>query len=286
MALWKGLGYYSRARNLQKAAQIIVNENGGELPQNAKEWAALPGIGPYTAAAISSICFGEPVAVVDGNVQRVMSRLFDIEHAVDRKEGKESVQEACDLLLDATDPGSSNQAWMELGALVCAPRSPLCGECPLSDGCLAYERNTVLQRPVKQPKKAALPVEVGFSIALRKEQNGPLQWWVERRPDSGIWSQLEAFPCTMTPQRLGEEADINIGLFGNQSPERQMVWPCETHPHTPENDGLVQYRTPLFSPKNRGPLGRCRKRRGQLAQTHRQGTSRVEGLDCEELRLF
>ena len=127
MALWKGLGYYSRARNLQKAAQIIVNENGGELPQNAKEWAALPGIGPYTAAAISSICYGEPVAVVDGNVQRVMSRLFDIEHAVDRKEGKKSVQEACDLLLDATDPGSSNQAWMELGALVCAPRSPLCG---------------------------------------------------------------------------------------------------------------------------------------------------------------
>ena len=227
MALWKGLGYYSRARNLQKAAQIIVNENGGELPQNATEWAALPGIGPYTAAAISSICYGEPVAVVDGNVQRVMSRLFDIEHAVDRKEGKKSVQEACDLLLDATDPGSSNQAWMELGALVCAPRSPLCGECPLSDGCLAYERNTVLQRPVKQPKKAALPVEVGFSIALRKEQNGPLQWWVERRPDSGIWSQLEAFPCRMTPQRLGEEADINMGLFGNQSPERQMFGPVK-----------------------------------------------------------
>ena len=97
----------------------------------------------------------------------------------------------------------------------------------LSDGCLAYERNTVLQRPVKQPKKAALPVEVGFSIALRKEQNGPLQWWVERRPDSGIWSQLEAFPCRMTPQRLGEEADINIGLFGNQSPERQMFGPVK-----------------------------------------------------------
>ena len=135
---------------------------------------------------------------------------------------------------------------------------PLCGECPLSDGCLAYERNTVLQRPVKQPKKAALPVEVGFSIALRKEQNGPLQWWVERRPDSGIWSQLEAFPCRMTPQRLGEEADINIGLFGNQSPERQMFGPVK---HILTHRRMTAWFSiePHFSPPKTGGPFCCKK---------------------------
>lgn len=216
MALWKGLGYYSRARNLHNAARIIVNENAGILPKNATEWVALPGIGPYTAAAISSICYGEAVPVVDGNVQRVMSRLFDIEEAVDRKAGKQSVDEACQLLLDPTDPGTSNQAWMELGALICAPKAPLCTQCPLMDGCLAHERKTVLQRPVKQPKKAALAVEVLFSIALRQKPGARLEWWVERRPDKGIWSQLEAFPCAMTPLSPEKEAAVNTGLFAQQ----------------------------------------------------------------------
>ncbi|MDB4676023.1 A/G-specific adenine glycosylase [Flavobacteriales bacterium] len=216
MALWKGLGYYSRARNLHNAARIIVGEHAGVMPKNAEEWSALPGVGPYTAAAISSICCGEAVPVVDGNVQRVMSRLFDIEHAVDRKAGKQAVDEACQMLLDVADPGTSNQAWMELGALICAPKSPLCAQCPLMDGCLARERKTMLQRPVKQPKKAALAVEVSFSIALRQEPNSPLQWWVERRPEKGIWSQLEAFPCVMTPLSSEKEAAVNTGLFAER----------------------------------------------------------------------
>lgn len=205
MALWKGLGYYSRARNLHKAAHIIAEERAGKLPQNATDWASLPGIGPYTAAAISSICFDEAVPVVDGNVQRVVSRLFDIEDAVDRKKGKAAVDTACQALIDTRNPGKSNQAWMELGALVCAPRSPRCGECPVAEGCLARQRGTVLDRPVKQPKKAPQAVDVVFSVHLRTGPSGDQQWWVERRPESGIWSQLESFPCTMDMRAPGAE---------------------------------------------------------------------------------
>lgn len=205
MAIWKGLGYYSRARNLHKAAHIIAEERAGKLPQNATDWASLPGIGPYTAAAISSICFDEAVPVVDGNVQRVVSRLFDIEDAVDRKKGKAAVDTACQALIDTRNPGKSNQAWMELGALVCAPRSPRCGECPVAEGCLARQRGTVLDRPVKQPKKAPQAVDVVFSVHLRTGPSGDQQWWVERRPESGIWSQLESFPCTMDMRAPGAE---------------------------------------------------------------------------------
>lgn len=227
MALWKGLGYYSRARNLHHAARLIVQDKSGVLPRNAKEWSSMPGVGPYTAAAISSICYGEPVPVVDGNVQRVMSRLFDIEYAVDRKVGKQAVDEACQLLLDESDPGTSNQAWMELGALVCAPKAPRCAECPLTDGCLAHERKTVLLRPVKQPKKAAVAVEVNFSIALRQAKGAPLQWWVERRPETGIWSQLEAFPCEMTPQSTEKQAVEKVGLFADHGLSAERFGPVK-----------------------------------------------------------
>lgn len=200
MALWKGLGYYSRARNLHLSAKRIVAERGGRLPENAADWAALPGIGPYTAAAISSICFGEAVPVVDGNVQRVISRLFDIADPVDRKTGRAAVLHACEALIDPHDPGTSNQAWMELGALVCAPRNPDCPSCPLAHACLAHAHGTAWDRPVKQPKKPPQNVEVLFSVSLRKTATGP-EWWVETRPAKGIWSQLESFPCTVTPMQ-------------------------------------------------------------------------------------
>lgn len=199
MRLWKGLGYYSRARNLHHAARRVMEERGGELPVLARDWASLPGIGPYTAAAIASICHGEPVPVMDGNVQRVLARLFDVKAPVDRKAGKTELEAWSLALIDARDPGTSNQAWMELGALVCLPRTPLCAACPLAGECLALQRSTISERPVKQPKKAPLPVEVNFRIHLRRHRAQGVQWWVERRPTRGIWAQLESFPCTMTP---------------------------------------------------------------------------------------
>lgn len=211
MSLWKGLGYYSRARNLQLAARQIVGERGGQLPITAAEWAELPGIGGYTAAAIASICHGEPVPVVDGNVQRVMARLFDIEDPVDRKSGRAAVLSACQALIDPQAPGASNQAWMELGALVCSPRNPDCAECPLTDGCLARSRGTISARPVKQPKKPPQSITVLFRIPVRLNPEGILEWWVETRPERGIWAQLEAFPCTM---ETAPPVDTSTSGFG------------------------------------------------------------------------
>lgn len=199
MALWQGLGYYSRARNLHKAAQRIVETGEGVLPCDATGWRALPGVGDYTAAAISSICFGEPVPVIDGNVQRVLSRLFDIPDRVDRKAGKAAIREAAELLVHPKDPGTSNQAWMELGALVCTPKSPGCGDCPLHGACAARAAGTQLDRPVKAPKKKATEVQALFQVHLRAADGDGLQWWVERRPDSGIWGGLEAFPVALEP---------------------------------------------------------------------------------------
>jgi len=205
MRSWKGLGYYSRARNLHAAAKAVMEERGGALPIRAAEWRALPGIGEYTAAAIASICHGEAVPVVDGNVQRVLSRLFDIADPVDRKSGREAIRTWSEVLVSEADPGASNQAWMELGAMVCKPRNPACPDCPLREACLARERHTWAERPVKQPKKKQVAMTVDFDVAVRMVDSG-WEWWVERRPDRGIWGGLESFPATLT-EGAGRDRD-------------------------------------------------------------------------------
>lgn len=198
MAQWKGLGYYSRARNLHAAAKAIVHDLDGQLPETAEGWKRLPGIGPYTAAAIASICHQEAVPVIDGNVQRVLSRLFNIDQPVDRKSGRVAIEAAADALVSSQNPGISNQAWMELGALVCKPKNPNCGQCPLHSECLSRAEGTTRDRPVKQPKKRPKDVVVNFDVKRRKIGSGPLEWWIERRPQKGIWGGLESFPLVMT----------------------------------------------------------------------------------------
>lgn len=150
--LWEGLGYYSRARNLHKAAQVIVDQFDGKFPEDPDQLKSIPGIGDYTAAAIVSICFSKPFAVVDGNVYRVISRLFcngtPIDSAGARKEFTAIAQE----ILGDADPGEFNQAIMELGALVCLPKSPHCEKCPISSVCCAYNSGSALSFPVKSRK--------------------------------------------------------------------------------------------------------------------------------------
>jgi len=140
LRLWAGLGYYSRARNLQKAAQIIVGQFGGRFPQNYSDVLALPGIGRYTAAAIVSIAFGQPYAVLDGNVSRVLARLFKISGDTKSSAVQGRLWEAAQQLLPATRPGDFNQAVMELGATVCSPRQPRCLLCPWTRHCLARQQ--------------------------------------------------------------------------------------------------------------------------------------------------
>ena len=148
---WQGLGYYSRARNLHATAKYVSIELNGRFPQTHDEIIKLKGVGPYTAAAISSFAFNESKAVVDGNVYRFISRLFDIDQAIDSTQGKKRFQEIADQLIQEVNPSIHNQAMMEMGSLVCKP-TPLCGQCPVSHKCLALEAKTVRDRPVKEQK--------------------------------------------------------------------------------------------------------------------------------------
>jgi A/G-specific adenine glycosylase len=155
LALWSGLGYYHRARRLHQAAKVIVRERNGEFPLLAAAWRELPGIGRYTAAAIASIAFGEPVAVVDGNVERVLARMFG------EAEGREAVWQQAETVLDRARPGDFNQAMMELGATICTPRAPQCLLCPLHEWC--QSRGADLPKPQATRKRKQLH----YALALR-----------------------------------------------------------------------------------------------------------------------
>src|SRR3954452_391154 len=147
MSAWAGLGYYARARNLLACARAVLAEHGGLFPDTEEELRRLPGIGRYTAAAIAAIAFGRRAVVVDGNVERVVSRLFAVEEALPR--ARETLYALTDSLTPATGAGDFAQAMMDLGSVICTPRSPNCGRCPLSFSCEAYRRGDPERFPVK-----------------------------------------------------------------------------------------------------------------------------------------
>ena len=185
--LWEGLGYYSRARNLQKAARKIVGQYGGVFPYDYESVRALPGVGPYTAGAILSICYDRPTAAVDGNVLRVTSRFLNDSTPIDLPAHKQKITERLESVYPAGNCGMFTQSLMELGATVCTPRSPKCGECPLQKSCLAFAAGTAAALPVKHPKKEKQLVRktvfllwYGDELALvRREESGLL---------GGMWS--------------------------------------------------------------------------------------------------
>ncbi len=152
LKLWQGLGYYSRARNMLSAAKQIMQDFDGLFPTQYQQLLKLKGVGEYTAAAIASIGSREPVAVIDGNVQRVLSRLFLIEAAVDEKAGSNQIKKLAEACLDSSNPGDSNQALMELGALVCTPKNTRCPSCPVNMHCLALQHGKIEQLPIKVKK--------------------------------------------------------------------------------------------------------------------------------------
>jgi A/G-specific adenine glycosylase len=166
LRLWSGLGYYSRARNLQQAAQQIVARHGGEFPRNAEEVLALPGIGSYTAAAILSIAFGAKHAVLDGNVARVLARLDAITGDL-RENGRwQRLQKSADKLLDPKSPSDWNEAMMELGAMVCTPRAPQCLVCPVGEFCRAQRLGLTDVIPEKRKKRATVEVTLAAAVLL------------------------------------------------------------------------------------------------------------------------
>lgn len=186
---WEGLGYYSRAHNIRRTARILQKEHQGQIPADLQTLLALPGIGPYTAAAILSIGFNQPHPVVDANVERVFARLYDLEEPVKGSAGKKKVQGLATLFLDRKNPRAFNQALMELGALVCMPKKPQCLTCPLQKLCLAFSRDTVTLRPVLNKRPGRVDIVMACGII---QQNGLL--YIQQRLENDIWGGLWEFP--------------------------------------------------------------------------------------------
>ena len=189
LKLWEGLGYYTRARNLHKAAKIIADERSGRFPETAEDWQQLPGVGRYTAGAIASIAFGESAPVLDGNVKRVLARLIDLDASIDDGAVTENLWALAALFVRGKLPGDFNQAMMELGANVCTPRAPACEVCPVSKFCFAFERGTQSQRPVRKPKKAVPHYEI---VVAAIKKNG--RYLLGKRPPEGLLGGLWEFP--------------------------------------------------------------------------------------------
>lgn len=201
LKLWQGLGYYSRARNLLIAATQVVEQHGGQFPTDLTELRQLKGVGEYTAAAIASIAFGARAAVVDGNVFRVLTRLYDVPEPIDATPGKRLIKELADRFLHPDQPGDHNQAMMELGATVCLPRNPLCHACPLSAGCLALARGTVALRPVKARRTKVRDRHFNY-LDIELADGRVLQC----RPAGDIWQGLYEPPLIETPRTIGPKA--------------------------------------------------------------------------------
>lgn len=210
LKLWQGLGYYSRARNLHTAAQQVVNlanESGMKgddiFPKHYNQLIELKGVGPYTAAAIASFASDETVAVVDGNVYRVLSRLFDMDEPIDTGKGQRRFQELANTLLPQAEEGASsrhNQAMMEFGALHCTPASPRCQECPVAEHCLALANGTIELRPVKSNKVKIKERHLTYIIYIYNKE-----LWVHQRGAGDIWQGLwepfllESESCSAAP---------------------------------------------------------------------------------------
>lgn len=190
LRLWEGLGYYSRVRNLQKAAQKIVRDHAGTLPRDEKALLKLPGIGPYTAAAILSLAYNIDVPVVDGNAERVAARLLDLDQPVKAPSTHRIIREKLKVWLPKGHARNFNQAVMELGATVCTPALPACGTCPVSSWCLALKNNTVLERPVKVPRPST--VSLIASVGILRDTDGLV--YIQKRPPDGLMANLWEFP--------------------------------------------------------------------------------------------
>lgn len=187
---WEGLGYYSRARNLQRAAQAVVAEHDGRIPASPEAFAALPGVGPYTTAAVLSLAYGVPLAVLDGNVIRVLARVFGVEDDARAGSTRAALQRVADVLLDAQAPGRWNESVMELGATVCTPRRPACERCPLAGVCAALASGTPEAFPVVSPRRTVPHHTV--AVGLLSDDAGRL--FIQRRPDDGMLGGLWEFP--------------------------------------------------------------------------------------------
>ena len=226
LKLWEGLGYYSRARNLKAAAEVMVKEYGGAFPKKEEEIRSLPGIGPYTTGAIGSICFGLPTPAVDGNVLRVLTRLNADDSCIDEDAVKKRIAGELAVLYDALrkkDRGTLTQALMELGQVICIPKGePACMECPLKKVCRAYAEGTVTEYPVKK-KKATRRKEEKTVLLLIDTSGSEYRFALHKREEKGLLSGLWEFPSLPGKWDVGEITDrLEKNGFGKASPRMEL----------------------------------------------------------------
>ena len=214
MSAWQGLGYYSRARNLHATAKFIYYRCHNQFPKRYSDLIKLKGIGPYTAAAIASLAFNEKIPALDGNVYRVLSRLLGIKSPIDSTKARKEFLNAAMQLIDPKDPGTSNQAFIELGALICTPTQPKCVECPLSDSCYAYSHNKTTSLPVKEKTTKTRNRYFQFLIITYNRKIA-----IHKRTGKDIWNSLYQFPLIETSAQTPLEKLIKnkdwISLFEN-----------------------------------------------------------------------
>ncbi|MFT4568052.1 MAG: A/G-specific adenine glycosylase [Saprospiraceae bacterium] len=211
LSAWKGLGYYSRARNLQAAAKTIVNDYNGVFPNTYSDILSLKGIGPYTASAIASFAFDLPHAVVDGNVYRVLSRYFGIEDPIDEPKGRDQLHILAQECLEKEHPGSYNQAIMDFGALQCKPQSPDCHICPMQDSCYAFQNEIVDVLPLKAKKIKIKSRHFNYFLISDGEKT-----LLRKRPRGDVWQGLYEPPLietslSISKKQLAHEASLFFG---------------------------------------------------------------------------
>lgn len=187
---WEGLGYYSRARNLQKAAQQIMTDFNGSFPQNVTNISSLKGIGPYTTGAIASISFELPEPAIDGNVMRVVSRLFCLTEDISKPSSRKIFDEKMRQIISHQAPGDFNQAMMDLGSAICTPKQPKCELCPIQKYCLAYEKEFQEEFPVKSKK--VKPKDIYLVAGIIENKNG--EYLLAQRPENGLIANMWSFP--------------------------------------------------------------------------------------------
>lgn len=235
LSAWAGLGYYSRARNLHKCAQVVVDSHGGRLPGTEAELLELPGIGPYTAAAIAAIAYGEPTTPVDGNVERVVTRLFAVSQPLPTV--KPEVRRLSQTLTPADRPGDFAQAMMDLGAAICTPRRPSCLMCPVQSDCHGYAKGIAEQLPTRVAKPDR-PTRYGVAFFVQSEDGHVL---LRRRHEAGLLGGMMEIPSTA----WGDDPQLSETLL-RSAPVRGEWWQLPglvTHTFTHFKLELTVYRT-------------------------------------------
>ncbi|MGH1745627.1 A/G-specific adenine glycosylase [Enterococcus entomosocium] len=262
LKVWEGLGYYSRARNLKAAAQQIVAEFDGEMPKSIEEIRSLKGIGPYTAGAIGSIAFGLPEPAIDGNVMRVVSRLFCIEADIAKASSRAPFDEAMRTIISPDEPGEFNQALMDLGSRICTPTTPKCEECPISQYCLAYAENRQRDFPVKSKK--AKPKDVYYIAGAIEDQGSFL---LVQRPETGLLASMWHFPLVEVTKEQYEalqrtwakEEQLQLDLIAEEDaleifPDLPVVWQKRHFGEITHIFSHLKWHVLLFYGRKRGEL--------------------------------